>query len=258
MVPAVPVVPDLVGGRGRRGARPTRERRAHAVHTRRPARDARRLPRDPARGGGADSGTRVVRAARARPVADAHGRVPRRRRDDVAQSRGRTRAGIRLRKCDARRLPAGHVRSRRADAADPPSRRNRDGGRLAGRSLGDRLPPVRVGRPGRLCRRRRVPAGWVRERGLPIRCPGRAAARAVRGALPPVVPRRRHARHGRHRPHAAHARLHGAHSGGSRRGDARGVPRRRIRQRVWRTGTASCARVRARTCCRASSPPEST
>ena len=47
----------------------------------------------------------------------------------------------------------------------------------------DRLPPVRVGRPGRLCGRRRVPARRVRERGVPIRCPGPGAS-AFRGALP--------------------------------------------------------------------------
>src|SRR5437867_3424246 len=59
-------------------------------------------------------------------MADAHGRVPRRRRNDGAQPRGRARTRGGLRERDARRLSTGHVRARRPDAADPPARRERD------------------------------------------------------------------------------------------------------------------------------------
>ena len=130
------------------------------------------------------------------------------------------------------------------------ARRNRDGGRLAGRSRGDRLPPVRLGRR------------WTAPRSSPSTCrPATATRRTsstsrapvdlepLRGALPAVVPRRRPARHGRHRPHAARARLHGAHSGRRRSwGRSRSTSPTR-RRKGWRTGAASCAPVRARTCC---------
>ena len=94
------------------------------VHARRPAGHDRRLPRDPTRAGGAHRAARAIRSARHRPVADPDGRVPRLRRDAGPQPGGRLGAGARLRRADEGRVPARHVRPRRADAADPaPGRR---------------------------------------------------------------------------------------------------------------------------------------
>ncbi|TML61010.1 MAG: hypothetical protein E6G18_03850, partial [Actinobacteria bacterium] len=126
-----------------------------------------------------------------------------RRRDHVAEPRGRHATRRELRQRDADRLSAGHVWPRRTDAADPPSLRHRDGGRVAGSSVGRRLPSVRLGGAGRLDDRNRVPAGRLQQCGVHPRRSGAGRPRSLRGAVRTLVSRRAGARDGGHRPHAA-------------------------------------------------------
>ena len=103
---------------------------------------------------------------------------------------------------DARRLPAGHVRPRRPDAADPPSRRPGRCGRVARRSRGRRPSRLPLGGAGRLVGPRRVPFRRLRQRGRHVRRARRArrGGRALRGLGPTLVRRRPGAGDVRHRP----------------------------------------------------------
>ena len=113
-------------------------RSAAPLHARRPGRDRRRLPRDPARGRAADPPAHRRGPPGHRAVADPDGRVPRLGRDDHPQPRARLGEGRGAGGGDAGRLPAGHVRAHRPDAADPAASGDRAGGRLARRPGSDR------------------------------------------------------------------------------------------------------------------------
>ena len=127
MVPAVPVLPDLAGRGRRRVARPARGRRDTQLHPGRSARNGGRLRRDPSGVGGADSLARRGRPPRTRPVADVDGRVPRRRRDDAAQSRSgdAPRGAARRSRCASAICPtcSGTWRRCRRSSGRPGSRR---------------------------------------------------------------------------------------------------------------------------------------
>ena len=132
VVPAVPGVPPAPRAADRQGARDDGRGRAVRVHARRPAADGRRLRRDPARR--TNGSARWSRRPLASAVAGADGRVPGLR---ARRSGGTSSAGSRARRArrgDARRLPAGHVRPHRPDAADPARVRDRQRRRLARRA----------------------------------------------------------------------------------------------------------------------------
>ena len=205
MVPPLPALPAAARRRDRPTARADGGGRALPLHARRPARDPRRLPRGAARSRAADPTAGGRGPARDRPVAGADGRVPRLRRDHPPQPRVRPAAGPGARRSDGGRLPAGHVRTRRADAADPEAGRDRAGGRLARGAGGRRLAHLPVGIAGRLVGAGRVPAARVRQR----RVPPRRAGSAVQppGSGPRVASRLLRRRPGpgdvRDRPHGA-------------------------------------------------------
>ena len=199
------IVPDAA-------RRPRRPRPRHArggarlrLHARRPARHHRRLPRDPARAGGAPPRPRPVGAPRDRPVADPDGRVPRVSGETLVRNleRGWARADDFGGPMRVGYLPDmfGHVAQmpqilRRAGLDDAVVWR--------GVPAVDRPPRVPLGGARRLVGARRVPAVRLRQRRRPVRR-ARGASMPRPGALrrlgTAVVRRRPGARHVRHRPH---------------------------------------------------------
>ena len=104
-----------------------------------------------------------------RPVDDPHGRVHGLGRDHRARPAARHGARHRARRRDAGRLPARHVRARRADAPDPAPGRARARGRVARRAGRGHPDRVLVGGARRLARARRVPLRLVLQRSRPAR-----------------------------------------------------------------------------------------
>ena len=263
VVPAVSGLPRCASSTCRRRARDDGGGPALRLHARRPARDGGRLPRDPASGRAADQAADRRGAARRRPLADPRGRVPQLGRVDRAQPRDRLAPGGGARRSDGRRLPAGHVRPRRADAADPPPRGSHRRGGLARRPRRGRSPPFPLGGPGRVDGARGVPRRRLRQRRLPARRARAAggAARDVRRVGRPLLRRRRPPRHVRHRPPGALAGARRARRARQRRAeplpdrdrDARRLPGPPRERRAGSCGSAaSSGRRPARTCSSAS------
>ena len=208
MVRAVPGVPDAPRGAGGPAPRLDGRRRAAGLHARRPGRHDRRLSRDPSGAPAADRAPDRPGPVGHRAMADPDGRVPRVGRDVDPEPRDRLARGRGVRRGDAGRLPAGHVRPRGPDAPDPapggdPPRRRL--ARCAGR---DRSPRVHLALARRLLGPGRVPRRRIRQRRVPAGDPGpaRRQGRAVRRRQPGVLRRPIHprdVRHGPRRPVAA-------------------------------------------------------
>ena len=205
MVRAVPGLPDAAGRARRPAARFDGGGRPPRVHPRRPGRDRRRLPRGPAGGPAADRAAHRRGPPGDRAVADPDGRVPRLGRDDDPEPRDRLARRRGIRRGDARRLPAGHVRPRRPDAADPPSGRDPARRRLARRPRRDRPPRLHLARARRLVRPDRVPRRRLRQRGVPAGHPreARREGRPLRRGEPRLLRRPVDPRDVRHRPRRA-------------------------------------------------------
>lgn len=208
------------------------------VHRRRSDGRGRGLPGDASGEPRAGRGPGPRGSVGDRTVADPARRVPVFRRDHRAQSPDGMGGGGAARRRDAHRLSAGHVRPRRADAADPGTRRDRARGAVArGARLGRgaRLP---LARTGRLRGAHRVPLRRLRQR--PGRPPGarpdRARARRVRGDDGRAVGRRSGAGHGGHRPQRARPTAGGLAAQGVRRGAAD------HRRHAGRVHPGACAR----------------
>src|SRR6266540_1540694 len=143
---------DTRHGPAPRSAQP----RLSALPSGRSDRADRRLPRSPPGPRAGDqapcTGGQNLRGA----VAHARRRVPRLGRDDSPQPRARARAGPRARRRRSGRLPPRPVWPHRADAPASVHGGNRQRGRLAGRSRGDRPHRLLVGGAQRKPRPRRV------------------------------------------------------------------------------------------------------
>ena len=181
MVPPLPELSAEARRARRPRARPAGGGAGLRLHARWTARDDRRLPRGAAgeRGAHPAPGRRGPDGDRA--VADARRRVPRLGRGDHPEPGAWAAARRGARGRDAGRLPAGHVRARRADAADPATGRDRARGGLARRSGRRRQARVHVGGAGRLGSARGVPARGLQQRRLPAHR-ARRIAKSCRGA----------------------------------------------------------------------------
>ncbi len=153
-------------------------------------------------GRAADRAAHRRRPACDRSLADPHGRVPRLGRDDDPEPGDRLARGRGLRRGDAGRLPAGHVRAHRPDAPDPPPCGDPARRRVARRAAGDRSPCVHLARPGWLLRSGGIPRRRLRQRRLPAGHPGSSCreGRSLRGSRPGVLRRPLDPRDVRHRP----------------------------------------------------------
>ena len=168
MVRTVPNVSSATGQAARRALADARDGSVvRAVSPRRPNGRGRRLSRDPPRSGRGTPASGGGGPDLRRSVDGADGRVHGVGRDADPRSAIRARARRRARRRDADRLPARHVRPRRADAPDHSARGHGARGgvaRRAGRGRGDR---VLVGGTRRLTRARRIPLRVVFERPRP-------------------------------------------------------------------------------------------
>ena len=260
MVRAVPDLPDAPRRTGRPAPRADGARPAASLHARRPGRDGRRLPGGATRRGALDPAPDRRGTAGHRAVADPAGRVPGFGRDHHPEPRVRLGAGRGARPGDADRLPAGHVRAYRPDAADPAEGRDRAGRRLARRPRGDRPQQVRLVGARRLRGGDRVPGRRLRQRRLSVRRPG--SLRLQAGRLPdrqrPVLWRAlvpRHVRDGPCGPLPPPGRCRRRGQCDRQRGRGRGSrhwpttpPGPRSMAGPSRTGPESCAPARGRTC----------
>ena len=165
MVQVVPGLPPGAGGTDRHADPSARARRQlPPLHARRPDGRRRRLPRGAARGRGPPAGARRGGPAEHGPVVHPDGRVPGFGRDHRAQPTDGHSARSRLRRRHGRRVPAGHVRPHRADAADPAAGRVHGRSRLARRPVTGDEQRLRLGGAGRLRGEGRVPARRLRQR----------------------------------------------------------------------------------------------
>ena len=238
---AVPDVPHAAREAARHAAADARIRPVvRALPARRADRGDRRLPRDPSRSRAPRCNASRPRGRISRRAVDGpDGRVHGVGRDDRARPAVRHRARLGARRRDAGRLPARHVRPRRADAAAPPARGHGARGRVARRARRGRADRVLVGGARRLARARRVPLRLVLQRARPARRREgpRACAPSTTSRSSARPASARHAADERHRPPDA-----AAVARPRRRRSERDAGRLRVRRHVARRVPAARSR----------------